>query len=99
MSLAGSQPTRRSMSPYSRSVKEEMRDRSRQKILQATFELLSEQGYEATTIAGIAERAGTARGLISYYFPHKQALFQAAVHRVMFTRLAETLADIPDDVT
>lgn len=79
-------------------VKQEMRERSRQKILDATFELLTQQGYQ-TTIAEIAERAGTARGLISYYFPSKQHLFQAAVHRVMFTRINEALVNAQAEAT
>jgi AcrR family transcriptional regulator len=87
------------MTLHSSAVKEEMRERSRQKILKATFELLSQQGYRTTTLADIARRAGTARGLISYYFPSKQHLFQAAVHQVMYTQLTETLIGVPADVT
>jgi AcrR family transcriptional regulator len=87
------------MTLHSRAVKEEMRERSRQKILKATFELLSQQGYQTTTLADIAKRAGTARGLISYYFPSKQHLYQAAVHRVMYTQLTETLTNVPADVS
>ena len=71
------------MSPRSASVNEELRRRSRQRLLEAAVELVSEKGYEATTIADIADRAGSARGLISYYFPGKRQLVQSAVHRLM----------------
>lgn len=83
------------MSPRSASVNEEMRRRSRERLLQATVELVAEHGYEATTLGAIADRAGTARGLISYYFPGKRQLFQSAVHRLMHLTLAEALGRKP----
>lgn len=79
------------MSPRSPSVNEELRRRSRERLLQATVELVAERGYEATTLGDIADRAGSARGLISYYFPGKRQLFQSAVHRLMHMTLAEAL--------
>ncbi|MGI5347135.1 TetR/AcrR family transcriptional regulator [Streptomyces sp. CA-250714] len=79
------------MSPRSASVNEELRRRSRERLLQATVELVAERGYESTTLGAIADRAGSARGLISYYFPGKRQLFQSAVHRLMHLTLAEAL--------
>lgn len=79
------------MSPRSASVNEELRRRSRERLLQATVELVAEHGYEATTLGDIADRAGSARGLISYYFTGKRQLFQSAVHRLMHLTLAEAL--------
>ncbi|WP_405591989.1 TetR/AcrR family transcriptional regulator [Streptomyces sp. NBC_01190] len=83
------------MSPRSASVNEAMRQRSRERLLRATVELVEERGYEATTLAGIAERAGSARGLVSYYFSGKRALLQSAVHRLMSEELAAALAREP----
>ncbi|WP_405851989.1 TetR/AcrR family transcriptional regulator [Streptomyces sp. NBC_00090] len=83
------------MSPRSPSVNEELRRRSRERILQATVELVSTHGYEATTLGDIAERAGSARGLISYYFPGKRQLLQSAVHRLMHLTLEEALEREP----
>ncbi|MEE1940752.1 TetR/AcrR family transcriptional regulator [Streptomyces sp. TRM 70361] len=83
------------MSPRSASVNEEMRRRSREKLLQATVELVDERGYEATTLGDIADRAGSARGLVSYYFPGKRQLLQSAVHRLMHRTLAEALERDP----
>lgn len=83
------------MSPRSASVNEELRRRSRERLLQATVELVGERGYEATTLGDIADRAGSARGLISYYFPGKRQLFQSAVHRLMHLTLAEELSRHP----
>ncbi|MER6917195.1 helix-turn-helix domain-containing protein [Streptomyces sp. NPDC000594] len=75
------------MSPRSPAVNEEMRRRSRDRLLQAAVELVGERGYEATTLAAIADRAGSARGLVSYYFPGKRQLLQSAVHRLMHRTL------------
>lgn len=47
---------------------------TREKILQAAFDVLSRQGYENTSIKQIAEEAGTAQGLVHYYFKSKQRL-------------------------
>ncbi len=83
------------MSPRSASVNEELRRRSRERLLQATVELVGERGYEATTLADIADRAGAARGLVSYYFPGKRPLLQSAVHRLMHMTLSEALEREP----
>ena len=86
------------MSPRSASVNEAMRRRSRERLLQATVELVEERGYEATTLADITQRAGSARGLVSYYFSGKRALLQSAVHRLMACELAAALEHEPHTV-
>ncbi|RDG34727.1 TetR/AcrR family transcriptional regulator [Streptomyces corynorhini] len=83
------------MSPRSPSVNEELRRRSRERLLDATVELVAERGYEATTLAHIADRAGCARGLVSYYFPGKRQLLQSAVHRLMHRTLEDGLRREP----
>ncbi|MFJ8695057.1 TetR/AcrR family transcriptional regulator [Streptomyces roseolilacinus] len=83
------------MSPRSASVNAELRRRSRERLLQATVDLVAERGYEATTLADIADRAGSARGLVSYYFPGKRQLLQSAVHRLMHMTLASALEREP----
>ncbi|MGW0532346.1 TetR/AcrR family transcriptional regulator [Streptomyces sp. NPDC003032] len=83
------------MSPRSPSVNEELRRRSRERLLQATVELVGERGYEATKLGDIADRAGAARGLVSYYFPGKRQLLQSAVHRLMHRTLEDALEREP----
>ncbi|MFB8775155.1 TetR/AcrR family transcriptional regulator [Streptomyces broussonetiae] len=83
------------MSPRSPAVNEELRRRSRERLLQAAVEVVAERGYEATTLADIADRAGSARGLVSYYFPGKRQLVQSAVHRLMHRTLEEALEREP----
>ncbi|MDQ0989275.1 TetR/AcrR family transcriptional regulator [Streptomyces sp. V3I7] len=83
------------MSPRSASVNEELRRRSRERLLQAAVEVVGERGFEATTLSAIADRAGSARGLVSYYFPGKRQLVQSAVHRLMHRTLEEALEREP----
>ncbi|SFD07375.1 TetR/AcrR family transcriptional regulator [Streptomyces aidingensis] len=83
------------MSPRRPDVNEELRRRSRERLLEAAVELVAERGCEATTLGDIAARAGTARGLISYYFPGKRQLLQSAVHRLMRLTVAAALEREP----
>ncbi|MGW0736435.1 TetR/AcrR family transcriptional regulator [Streptomyces sp. NPDC002851] len=83
------------MSPRSPAVNEELRRRSRERLLDATVRLVSERGYEATTLGDIAKAAGAARGLVSYYFPGKRQLLQSAVHRLMHRTLEAALEREP----
>ncbi|MEW2399707.1 helix-turn-helix domain-containing protein [Streptomyces sp. NPDC046862] len=83
------------MSPRNASVNEELRRRSRERLLRAAVELVSERGYEETTLGDIADRAGAARGLVPYYFPGKRQLVRSAVHRLMHRTLEEALEREP----
>jgi AcrR family transcriptional regulator len=47
---------------------------TRERILQAAFDVLSREGYENSSIKEIAEEAGVAQGLVHYYFKSKQLL-------------------------
>jgi AcrR family transcriptional regulator len=71
------------LSPRSAQVNQEMREQSQQRILEAALMAFAERGYEGTTIAQIAERAGVARGLVSYYFPAKERLLQALLGQAL----------------
>lgn len=84
------------MSPRRASVNEAMRARSRSRIMQATVELVDERGFTGTTLGDIAERAGLARGLVSYYFPGKRYLLQSSMHRLMHLTLAAALAELTE---
>ncbi|MGW4895927.1 TetR/AcrR family transcriptional regulator [Kitasatospora sp. NPDC004240] len=63
--------------------------------MRATVELVDQRGYAGTTLGDIAERAGLARGLLSYYFDGKRLLMQAATHRMMHLELSAALAGLP----
>ena len=48
-----------------------------QKIVQAALALMLESGFKATTMEGIAARAGISKGTLYAYFPDKDAIFSA----------------------
>lgn len=50
-------------------------------LLEAAIRVLLEDGYEAMTTAGIAERAGVSVGSLYQYFPNKEALVASIVER------------------
>lgn len=58
----------------------------RQRLLDATVELVAERGYAATTTVQVAERAGVSRGALLHHFPSKNDLVIAAVEQVMTNR-------------
>ena len=71
------------------------RDRVETTILGEAVRQFAECGYEGTSIATIAERAGLSKQNLMYYFPTKQALYQRVLDNVLDDWLARmaTLAD------
>ena len=59
-------------------LRERSKARRRAAIIRAAYELFAERGYDATTVADIAEAAEVAPRTVAMYFPAKQdiALFQ-----------------------
>ncbi|MFF2849462.1 TetR/AcrR family transcriptional regulator [Streptomyces sp. NPDC058001] len=49
---------------------------TRQKLYDAAVTLIAEQGFSATTVDEIAERAGVAKGTVYYNFASKSVLFE-----------------------
>lgn len=54
-------------------------ERTRQGILEAAYRLFLEQGYAATSMRQIAERAGLALGGIYNHFPGKETIFSELI--------------------
>ncbi|MEV3875176.1 TetR/AcrR family transcriptional regulator [Streptomyces sp. NPDC049906] len=52
------------------------RQATRQKLYEAAVTLIAEQGFSATTVDEIAERAGVAKGTVYYNFATKSVLFE-----------------------
>ena len=73
------------------------RDKVETAILGEAVRQFAECGYEGTSIATVAERAGLSKQNLMYYFPTKQALYQRVLDNVLDDWLARmaTLAD-PD---
>ncbi|MEO0898408.1 MAG: TetR/AcrR family transcriptional regulator [Bacteroidota bacterium] len=81
------------MSPRTQKQFEQMRESSREVILDAAFELFAKQGYHNTSIEQIRKKAGVSKGLIYNYFGKKEDLMTGA-----FLRLMEEAEDFVKEV-
>lgn len=57
------------------------REARNEDILNAALELFSRDGFSATRIDDVAERAGISKGTVYLYFKSKEELFEAVVRR------------------
>jgi AcrR family transcriptional regulator len=75
--------------------RERKKQRTRDAIARAGLDLFVERGYEATTLAEIAEAAGVSTRTIFAYFPSKEDILFCDFEAFR-DRLAQTLAERPD---
>jgi AcrR family transcriptional regulator len=75
--------------------RERKKQQTRDAIARAALELFAERGYDATTLAEIAERAGVATRTIFAYFPSKEDILFSDFETVR-GELAQALAERPD---
>lgn len=68
------------------------------RLVRAAIDLFSEQGYDATTVPEIAERAGLTRATFFRYFPDKREVLFAGQH-VHSSLLTEGIATAPGQAT
>ncbi|MFC4260899.1 TetR/AcrR family transcriptional regulator [Marinobacter lacisalsi] len=74
-----------------------IRERNREKILQAAEEEFALNGYKGATIQNIAERAGLPKSNVLYYFSNKQRMY-AAMFDDILGRWNKVFTDIkPED--
>ncbi|MFI2608864.1 TetR/AcrR family transcriptional regulator [Kitasatospora sp. NPDC018619] len=71
------------MSPRSPHVNARLREASRERIVGAAIDVLARKGFHQATVSDITAQAGVSRGLISYYFPTKQALADELLNRYL----------------
>src|SRR3989338_7129431 len=50
------------------------RDARREQLIEATIEVMAEQGFARITLADVARKAGLAHGLVNFHFQTKDAL-------------------------
>ncbi len=70
----------------------------RERLLDATLDVIYDLGYAGATTIEIVSRAGVSRGAMLHHFPSRAELFVAAAEHVAAVRLAEfrdTLASLP----
>jgi AcrR family transcriptional regulator len=73
---------------------------TRERLVRAALELFTEQGYDATTVSEIAERAGGLTKMTFFrHFPDKREVLFAAGQEVHSRLIADTVAAAPDPVT
>jgi AcrR family transcriptional regulator len=68
---------------------------ARERLVVAAVDLFTEQGYDATTVAQIVERAGTTKSTFFRYFPDKRELLVAG-QETLSRLLAEGIAEAPE---
>ncbi len=62
---------------------EELREKSKEKILSAALQLFANKGYEATSIESISKKAGISKGLIYNYYESKKSILLAIFNAAM----------------
>lgn len=77
---------------------------TRQRILSTSYELFSHQGYEATGVALICEKANISKGSFYHHFPSKKDVFCALIEEWVenvqnqFASIKQNDAPIPDQL-
>ena len=62
-------------------------DRTRQNLLQAAFEEIHQQGFQAASLETILTHAGVTKGALYHHFANKQALGYAVVEELVRDRI------------
>lgn len=62
-------------------------------ILDATVRSIATRGYAATSLARIAEEAGTTKRMVLYYFESRDQLFTELIHRITSRMVSQARAD------
>jgi AcrR family transcriptional regulator len=87
--------------------REEKSERSRRAVLDAALHLFAHQGYRATAVRDIVDRAGVSTGNLYHHFPDKEAIFRALLDEYMeivgtrrfpFTRAFYESDRFPDNI-
>ncbi|MDX6263022.1 MAG: hypothetical protein QOH84_4710 [Kribbellaceae bacterium] len=71
---------------------------ARERLVLAALDLFTEQGYDATTVAQIAERAGVTKSTFFRHFPDKRELLVAG-QETLSRLLSEGISEAPENAT
>lgn len=85
------------MSPRTKAQNEEIRQQTRQQILDAAFELFANVGYSKTSISAVAKKAGVSKGLIYHYFDSKEAILEGIFDQLV--QIGEEILNFPEGFT
>lgn len=75
---------------------EEIRLKTKQKILEHSLRLFAEKGYHGTSISDIAKAAGVSKGLAYNYFKNKQHLVESIFEQIL--ELSEQYEKMFDEI-
>lgn len=75
--------------------REAQKSETRDALLAAARALFAERGFEATTLAAVAKRAGVAVGTVYVHFPDKPTLLTEALHADLSAVLDAAMASLP----
>src|SRR6185437_5148749 len=70
----------------------------RAQLVSCAIDALAEVGYQQTTVAEVARRAGVSKGVVTYYFPARDDLVWAVVAAVFASvgeQVGRRLEDVP----
>lgn len=67
--------------------------RQTETILDATLRSIASRGYAATSLARIAEEAGTTKRMVLYYFESRDQLFTELIQRITARMVSQARAD------
>ncbi|MGE5315869.1 MAG: TetR/AcrR family transcriptional regulator [Acidobacteriota bacterium] len=76
--------------PRTKAQYKEMREASRQKILDAALEVFANKGYHNSTVGAVAKQAGISQGLLYNYFKSKEEV----LHELTFGMIETVMADV-----
>ena len=75
-----------------KSLRVRQAEATRQLLVSVARQLFAEQGYSATSVEDIIQRAGVARGALYHHFPGKDALFRAVYEAVQADAASRVVA-------
>ena len=72
---------------------------TRAELLAIAQRMIAENGFDATSIRGLAREAGITHGTVQHHFPTKQALWQAVVDEVIVPGIEAAVSQLSDDAS
>ncbi len=80
-----------------RPTQEQRTDAMRARLLEATLDLIAEEGWAQASMLRICQRAGVSRGAQTHHFPTKDSLLVAAVREIVLRYQTELNTASEDD--
>jgi len=77
-----------------RTRRERKKEETRQKLLDVSFSLFVDQGYDNTTVDQITERADIGKGTFYNYFPSKEAILHEFMENLSIQRGEKIWAEV-----